>query len=806
MKKRLKVILSLALVVSLICATFTYLHLNALAQVNGDVNDNLKWSLSDDGVFTVSGTGYGADYGSSLTNRVPWGANRSNIKKVIIQEGVQAIGAYWFYSCSNLTSVELPDSLVKIGDHCFQSCSKLENITIPENCLEYYNYVFQGCSSLKWAVLPADNKQWNSSAGAATYTHTIPDNTFYGCTSLENVWVGSSYTSVAANAFRNCSKLSAIIWSGDTISSVSTTNFPSGASFVGTSAIQSWCSSNSRNFINIVGSCGSSLGYSYDLSEKALTLTGSGSMTSAPWNKWKYFIYGADLGGAENVYDNAFNGCEYLGGELTLSADVGTIGSGAFSGAGFDCYIIQADSVDIAADAFGGVDKVTFYGKRSSGAYTYVNSKKGSYPSWEYYCIGSHFFGDGSDKCVYCDKERGVMTIEPLGEHEYIYQHRIGGRLYYKCAHCTDDDYSVSIRDLTLNFGDALMPENDGRFDINKDGIVNGRDLALLKNMLQGKRTDYDMTLTNENATDEANKLYAYIAANYKNKVISGQQESTWMGSEDYEFNYIKNKTGKYPAIRGFDFMGDDFSGCVRRAKAWAKKGGIVTICWHCSYAFDQSYDASKADEFTAEQWEAVLTEGTSEHAAFIAGMDKAANALQQLQNEGIPVLWRPFHEFDGAWFWWGKGGSEYFKRLWIMMYNHYTYDLHLNNLIWVLGFSHVGTSYSEAERWDGSDMEDWYPGNRYVDITGADSYDVASYGAEPSLYSAVYDIVGDAKPLVMHETGLIPSVEQLRDVGWGFFMTWHTTHLTNDNPDSRLNEIYNSDYVITLDELGDIY
>ena len=48
--------------------------------------------------------------------------------------------------------------------------------------------------------------------------------------------------------------------------------------------------------------------------------------------------------------------------------------------------------------------------------------------------------------------------------------------------------------------------------------------------------------------------------------------------------------------------------------------------------------------------------------------MDKAAEALQELKEENIPVLWRPFHEFDGAWFWWGKGGSENFKKLWIMM------------------------------------------------------------------------------------------------------------------------------------------
>lgn len=64
--------------------------------------------------------------------------------------------------------------------------------------------------------------------------------------------------------------------------------------------------------------------------------------------------------------------------------------------------------------------------------------------------------------------------------------------------------------------------------------------------------------------------------------------------------------------------------------------------------------------------------------------MDKVGAALQELQNQGVTVLWRPFHEFDGKWFWWCKGGPEYFVRLWQLMYRHFTQDLGLNNLIWV--------------------------------------------------------------------------------------------------------------------------
>ena len=69
------------------------------------------------------------------------------------------------------------------------------------------------------------------------------------------------------------------------------------------------------------------------------------------------------------------------------------------------------------------------------------------------------------------------------------------------------------------------------------------------------------------------------------------------MGSENYEFDIIKNASGKYPSLRGLDYMGDDFAGCNRRAKAWFEKGGIVTICWHCGSDFSGSHTESLNNE-----------------------------------------------------------------------------------------------------------------------------------------------------------------------------------------------------------------
>ncbi len=301
------------------------------------------------------------------------------------------------------------------------------------------------------------------------------------------------------------------------------------------------------------------------------------------------------------------------------------------------------------------------------------------------------------------------------------------------------------------------------------------------------------MMLSNQNADDKTKKIYSYICSVYGEKILTGQQESTWMTSPDYEMNYIEEATGKLPAIRGLDFMNDDFDGVVERAIEWDKKGGIVTICWHCGPDFSGNYDNCKDDEI--KNWDAVLTDGTPENKAFIENMDKAGKALKRLQDAGVTVLWRPFHEFDGAWFWWGKGGSDNFKKLWIMMYDHFTNDLGLNNLIWVLGFSHNGNDYGEK-------IKNWYPGDEYCDILGADTYEVAENGAEKRLYKPVYKLAKGKKPIIMHECGQIPTVEQLEEVPWAMFMTWHTEWLIDTNTKESLKEIYNSDYVITLDEV----
>jgi hypothetical protein len=294
------------------------------------------------------------------------------------------------------------------------------------------------------------------------------------------------------------------------------------------------------------------------------------------------------------------------------------------------------------------------------------------------------------------------------------------------------------------------------------------------------------MELSNKNASREAKALYKYIQDMYGKKMLSGQMTSNW-GYD--ELKYVKETTGKLPAIRGLDFIDSSKNkNEVKFAKEWWRQGGIPTIMYHWGApAIGGGYENSKK----AVDIDKIFQEGTPEHIAFWKELKEKAKLLKKLKRAHIPILWRPFHELNGSWFWWGKKGPEQFKRLWITMYNYYVHDQKLDNLIWVLCY---------MDKPDGA----WYPGREYVDIAGPDTYRAEL--SRKGMYEQTRAIVGDEMPIAFHECGIPPDPAQSFNDGvkWSWFMEWHTNFL-RDVPKQHLSYVYNHDLVVTLDEVPDI-
>jgi hypothetical protein len=295
------------------------------------------------------------------------------------------------------------------------------------------------------------------------------------------------------------------------------------------------------------------------------------------------------------------------------------------------------------------------------------------------------------------------------------------------------------------------------------------------------------LSLSDKNASREATAVYRYLQDISGKKILAGQMASEW-GFD--EIGYIEHITGKLPAIKGMDFIDSDKNEAqVRAAEEWWKSGGIPTIMWHWGApGKGGGYENSKKEIDIDKCFE----KGTPEYNAFWKELDEKAALLEKLKAAKVPVLWRPFHELNGNWFWWGKKGAAQFRRLWITMYDYYVHTKKLDNLIWVLCY----TANPDSS---------WYPGRDYVDIAGADDYQ-QNGGPHLEMYNKVRSVVGDAMPVPFHECGVPPDPAQCFAAGarWCWFMEWHTNFLQKIDT-AYLKYIYANDLVVTRDKLPDI-
>ena len=346
---------------------------------------------------------------------------------------------------------------------------------------------------------------------------------------------------------------------------------------------------------------------------------------------------------------------------------------------------------------------------------------------------------------------------------------------------------------------------------------------------------DVQPVLTDSQATSETQLLMNYLTEVYGNHIISGQQEIYGGGNDgntELEFDWIHNLTGKYPAIRGFDFMNYNplygwEDGTTDRMIDWVNnRNGIATASWHINvprnfttYQLGDHVDWKEATykptETNFNTANAVIP-GTKEYQYVMSTIDDLAEQLLILQDNNVPVLFRPYHEAEGngglngegAWFWWASAGADVYKQLWDMLYTELTETYGLHNLIWTYNSYVYNTSPA------------WYPGDDQVDIVGYDKYNtiynrndglsgVPNEDAITSIFYQLVDLTDGKKMVAMTENDTVPSVQNLTEEksGWLYFCPWYGEHLMSSafNYPATLKTLYQSDYVITLDELPNL-
>lgn len=302
-------------------------------------------------------------------------------------------------------------------------------------------------------------------------------------------------------------------------------------------------------------------------------------------------------------------------------------------------------------------------------------------------------------------------------------------------------------------------------------------------------------TLVTPEPAPFAQREFDYMLDHFGKNIHAGVMEMS-------EANWLKTNTGKFPALLGLDFMNHtrnytwfDKNILISQAINWRQNNGLLQVCWHWRDPL------RKTEEFYTEKTtfdvSRISDTLSPEYAAMVSDIDIIASWLKKLQDERIPILFRPLHEAAGKWFWWGAKGPEPCKKLWKLIFNRLVYHHRLNNLIW------VWTTDTQK------DNLDWYPGDEYVDILGLDIYaSNGDHGSQVLTFDQIRENFNGKKLITLSENGVMPDPDNLvADLaGWSWFMTWNGSFVRDAsvNPLSLWQKIMDHPYVITLDEMPD--
>jgi mannan endo-1,4-beta-mannosidase len=304
----------------------------------------------------------------------------------------------------------------------------------------------------------------------------------------------------------------------------------------------------------------------------------------------------------------------------------------------------------------------------------------------------------------------------------------------------------------------------------------------------------------NKNASPEAKKLLAYLYSLNGSQTLTGQH--TYPPNFDQWMDTVKSMTGKYPAVWGADFILDGTKDwgpeIVKEAIKKYHDGFIVTLMWHAGRPMDNppyGWKESIQAEISDAEWKELTTPGTGLHKRWEVQVDQIASYFKQLQDANVPVLWRPYHEMNGVWFWWGdKKGPDGYQKLFKMMYDRFVNFHKLNNLLWVWDANGPrDLPFDQAYPY-----ADFYPGPDYVDVLATDIY---HFDYEQKDYNELVDLA-KGKLITLGECGELPKPEILKvQPKFTWFMVWGG-FVQFDNPRGRVKEIYDLPQVITHDEV----
>lgn len=236
-------------------------------------------------------------------------------------------------------------------------------------------------------------------------------------------------------------------------------------------------------------------------------------------------------------------------------------------------------------------------------------------------------------------------------------------------------------------------------------------------------------------------EYFQQLQASPELRLLSGQFCSFGSDARLEAAEKIFRATGRWPALISVDYT--DFG---RNWLDTRTPNRLLLDYWHAGGLVSVGVHLNNPARADGGGWRDkgtnlsdLLVTGTPIYDRWMRQLDDLAAGLQALQAAGVVVLWRPFHEMNGGWFWWGAQPPATFIKVWRQMFAYFTQRKGLHNLIWV---------YSPNK---GAHPADYYPGDGYADLVGLDVY---TDFIDPAHVKGYDEVAGIGKPFGFTEYG----------------------------------------------------
>jgi mannan endo-1,4-beta-mannosidase len=304
--------------------------------------------------------------------------------------------------------------------------------------------------------------------------------------------------------------------------------------------------------------------------------------------------------------------------------------------------------------------------------------------------------------------------------------------------------------------------------------------------MLLGGGIVYTASTANAFAATSKSTVINYLRSITGTSIVSGQHNKEPATAPSAYTQQVNAVTGQWPGLWGGEMMFRSTDQANRQRvvdqakQEWAN-GSLVALTWHaCSPTVGATceFEGGVKTRITDAQFQQVVTGGTALNTTWRNRMAAVVPYLRQLRDAGIPVLWRPFHEMNETWNWWGgrpgaNGGAKIYQQM-----KDYFDSQGLTNLIWVWNVQdNPNANWSQ-----------YYPGSNYVDVVSLDVW----YKNHPSSgdYSQMQSIAA-GKPIAIAEMGKVPNASLLTSqTRWAYFMVW-SEQLRGNNSNAEIQAAY---------------